>query len=76
MELLEDDYLGGSGSRGSGKIAFRNLKVIFKSHEGITKIRQVTPVTPLAEGEWRCSVADSVARDANYQNQISDAIQA
>lgn len=27
MQLLEDDYLGGQGSRGSGKIAFRNLKV-------------------------------------------------
>lgn len=32
MELLEDDYLGGYGSRGTGKIAFQNLKVIFKSH--------------------------------------------
>ncbi len=27
MELLEDDYLGGHGSRGSGKIAFRKLMV-------------------------------------------------
>ena len=25
MELLEDDYLGGAGSRGSGQIAFENL---------------------------------------------------
>jgi len=25
MELLEDDYLGGSGSRGYGKISFRSL---------------------------------------------------
>jgi len=32
MELLEDDYLGGYGSRGTGKIAFQNLKVVFKSH--------------------------------------------
>ncbi|MGC8785145.1 MAG: type III-A CRISPR-associated RAMP protein Csm3 [Armatimonadota bacterium] len=31
MELLEDDYLGGYGSRGAGKIAFRELKVLFKS---------------------------------------------
>jgi CRISPR-associated protein Csm3 len=30
MELLEDDYLGGSGSRGSGKIAFENLAVALK----------------------------------------------
>jgi CRISPR-associated protein Csm3 len=27
MQLLEDDYLGGHGSRGSGKISFRNLSV-------------------------------------------------
>jgi len=27
MQLAEDDYLGGQGSRGSGKIAFRNLTV-------------------------------------------------
>lgn len=27
MQLLEDDYLGGHGSRGSGKVAFRNLSL-------------------------------------------------
>jgi CRISPR-associated protein Csm3 len=27
MQLLEDDYLGGSGSRGSGKVAFQNITV-------------------------------------------------
>lgn len=27
MQLLEDDYLGGSGSRGSGKVAFRAIDV-------------------------------------------------
>lgn len=31
MELLEDDYLGGYGSRGAGKIAFREIEVTFKS---------------------------------------------
>lgn len=33
MELLEDDYLGGSGSRGSGQIEFENLTMTFKSRE-------------------------------------------
>lgn len=33
MELLEDDYIGGYGSRGAGKVAFRNVTVIFKSHD-------------------------------------------
>lgn len=27
MQLVEDDYLGGQGSRGSGKVRFMNLKV-------------------------------------------------
>ncbi len=31
MALLEDDYLGGAGSRGSGQIAFEDLKLTFKS---------------------------------------------
>lgn len=33
MELLEDDYIGGNGSRGSGKIRFHNLQMIFKSRQ-------------------------------------------
>lgn len=32
MELLEDDYLGGYGSRGAGKVAFTAVTVLFKSH--------------------------------------------
>lgn len=30
MQLLEDDYLGGHGSRGSGKIVFQNLQLTLK----------------------------------------------
>ena len=30
MKLLEDDYLGGSGSRGYGKIKFKELKAIYR----------------------------------------------
>lgn len=30
MQLLEDDYLGGLGSRGSGKVAFTNIQVSFR----------------------------------------------
>ncbi|MFZ4829178.1 MAG: type III-A CRISPR-associated RAMP protein Csm3 [Phototrophicaceae bacterium] len=31
MALLEDDYLGGSGTRGSGRIAFQQLQVTLKA---------------------------------------------
>jgi CRISPR-associated protein Csm3 len=30
MQLVEDDYLGGLGSRGSGKVAFKNIRVSFR----------------------------------------------
>jgi len=33
MQLLEDDYLGGSGSRGSGKVAFRAIKLTAKARD-------------------------------------------
>ncbi len=33
MRLLEDDYLGGSGSRGSGRVRFKDLKVTVKPVE-------------------------------------------
>lgn len=31
LQLVEDDYLGGSGSRGSGKVAFENIRVMARS---------------------------------------------
>lgn len=30
LQLVEDDYLGGHGSRGSGKVAFQNLEIVCK----------------------------------------------
>jgi CRISPR-associated protein Csm3 len=33
MQLLEDDYLGGSGSRGSGKIVFRHIALTLKARD-------------------------------------------
>lgn len=37
MRLLEDDYLGGSGSRGSGRVRFNDLKVTVKPVERYAK---------------------------------------
>ena len=69
MELLEDDYLGGSGSRGSGKIAFCDLEMIFKSRKHYEDPQSV-PIITLAEGE-----GVEALRDVDYQSQISAAIQ-
>lgn len=38
MELLKDDYLGGSGGRGSGQIAFQDLKMTFKPRTHYEKV--------------------------------------
>ena len=33
LQLVEDDYLGGQGSRGSGRVAFQGLTLTCKSTE-------------------------------------------
>lgn len=49
MALVEDDYLGGGGSRGSGKIAFRRLTVTIKSRGSYRKPHVLGTVETLAE---------------------------
>lgn len=33
MKLLEDNYLGGSGSRGAGKVKFTDIKVYIRDKD-------------------------------------------
>lgn len=69
MELLEDDYIGGSGSRGSGQIAFKNLKMKFKSRECYEKAGQEPLPITLPEN------ADiKTLRQSDYIVQIQQAI--
>ena len=71
MELLEDDYLGGSGSRGSGQIAFENLTMTFKSRECYEKTDTAPITINLPEN------ADIKAiRQSKYVEQIRNAIPA
>ncbi len=37
MQYVEDDYLGGAGSRGSGKVSFTNLSVSARAHKTYDK---------------------------------------
>jgi len=48
MQLLEDDYLGGSGSRGSGKVAFTNICVSARARGSYTT-RQSYGDAPFAD---------------------------
>jgi CRISPR-associated protein Csm3 len=45
LHLLEDSFLGGSGSRGSGKIKFENPKITFRGKESYYKTRDGTEKT-------------------------------
>ena len=65
MELLEDDYLGGSGSRGSGQIAFEGLTLTFKSRE----CYENAAVAPIAIAE---DTDVKNLRQSDYAAQISE----
>lgn len=50
MQLVEDDYLGGLGSRGSGKVAFKKIQVFFrKDATRKAELLNETPFNTLAE---------------------------
>ncbi len=45
MQLLEDDYLGGSGSRGYGQIIFRNISIQEKTAENYQNLQEANEIT-------------------------------
>jgi CRISPR-associated protein Csm3 len=38
LQLVEDDYLGGGGSRGSGKVRFQNIRLSARSRQDYTQV--------------------------------------
>ena len=69
MELLEDDYLGGAGSRGSGQVAFEHLTMVFKSRE----CYENADIEPIAIAE---NVDIKALRQSDYTTKILTAISA
>ncbi len=61
MQLVEDDYLGGAGSRGSGKIAFTDLSV---------ELRRITS----APAEYRKTT--SVPKDQGHYSTLGELLKA
>lgn len=51
LQLLEDDYLGGYGSRGSGKVAFRQISVAARSAQDYSQHRPWQTFVSLKELE-------------------------
>lgn len=46
MALLEDDYLGGLGSRGSGKVAFKEIAIRAKSRDNYSEVQMIGDTYP------------------------------
>ena len=67
MELLVDDYLGGSGSRGSGQITFENLTMTFKSRKCYENA-DVAPITIAQDADI------TSLRELDYTSTILNAI--
>jgi CRISPR-associated protein Csm3 len=62
MHLLEDSFLGGSGSRGSGKIKFENPKINFRGKESYYK-------TP--KSEEKSITLDEILKDIKDKPEAS-----
>jgi len=68
MQLLEDDYLGGLGSRGSGRIALVNIRVEVKSSQDYDRRLPVHP-----DGSYP-RLANLVEDYTQLKGRISDAL--
>lgn len=69
LQLLEDDYLGGLGSRGSGKVTLANIKVIVKSQADYDH-----PVSVHPDETGYASLAELVVNYAALQEKIETAL--
>jgi CRISPR-associated protein Csm3 len=56
MQLLQDDYLGGLGSRGSGKIVFENLAISVRSRQDYGREVKWAEIPEPADGETQVSL--------------------
>jgi len=70
MQLLEDDYLGGLGSRGSGKIAFQNLAIYARSSKDYGEKVDC----PLTKDQKEITVAEVLKHKGDLLNWARDTI--
>jgi len=56
MQLLQDDYLGGLGSRGSGKLVFENLSISVRSRQDYGHEERWDGMPQAIEGETQVSL--------------------
>jgi len=67
MQLLEDDYLGGLGSRGSGKVRFKNIRLSIRANGSyLERPEQIGEYATLAELlQRRADIIKEVKRKLN-----------
>lgn len=63
LQLVEDDYIGGHGSRGSGKVAFRDLSVICRNTDNYTEQHAVVDSVE--------TLGDLLGRRTDIQSRVS-----
>ncbi|MBE7557385.1 MAG: type III-A CRISPR-associated RAMP protein Csm3 [Anaerolineales bacterium] len=68
LQLLEDDYLGGLGSRGSGKVRLDNIKVKVKSSKNYDQAHDVYAVSA---AESDAPLSQLVANFAKVTDEIT-----
>jgi len=56
MQLLQDDYLGGLGSRGSGKIVFESLRISVRSRKDYGREEKWTEIPQAADDRPQVSL--------------------
>lgn len=67
LQLVEDDYLGGAGARGSGKVKFEQLKVVAKAAKSDWREQEIASAK---------DVADLVSQYATWSQKAKDLIAA
>ena len=70
MNLLENDYLGSSGSRGYGKISFKEINIYWNSKEdyekGDTDTKDKTPIN-----EGKTTLVELIKNAKEIKTKIS-----
>src|SRR5579871_803876 len=67
LRLLEDDALGGGGSRGSGRIRFANLKLIWRNRAFYSSGSAETELASAAD----LTAVQSLANDASFGEKLA-----
>jgi CRISPR-associated protein Csm3 len=68
MQLLQDDYLGGLGSRGSGKVVFENLRINVRSRQNYGDEKEWGETPQATEEKTQVSL---VLEESNRENLVA-----